>query len=97
MSDPHSRQQRRYLHLLASARRVIEPFETVNRYQQELKALLTTMMDYMEGAHCRPGTRLDEERDFDRWMGIVKRYWRALESPEMASRRARTVLAELLG
>ena len=91
---------------LAGVRRLIEGFEARNRYQKELRALLVAMMDYMEGAHCRslspeerckPGGAKDEAREFERWMGILDSYWQVLVSPEMATRRARTVLVKLLG
>ncbi len=83
-------------HRLESARQVIEPFEVTNRHQLELKALLHVMMDHMERAHCQPGVPLDEAGDFDRWMAILKRFWRALKSPEMVGPQARTVLTSLL-
>ena len=93
------RQASRNLRRLEKARGVIEPFQPVNPYQGQLQALLLTMMDFMEGAYCRPPRprRPEDAEEFERWWGTVKRYWRALFSPEMARKGAFRVLTKLLG
>ena len=79
------------LRRLDSARRVIEPYAAANRAQRELKAFLMVAMDHMEWLCRKPG----EELEFERWWDILRGYWRALKSPEMTGRRAKTALADL--
>lgn len=78
---------------LGAARKEIEDFETTNRYQRHLQGLLSAMLDHMEENCCQSG----EEKEFRRWWSIVGEYARVLTSPEMATRRARTVMEDLLG
>ena len=106
MSRPHvsprrlaKRMASRNLRRLADLRAVIQPFAPVNPYQGQLRALLLTMMDFMEGAYCRPPRprRPEDAAEFERWWGIAKRYARTLLSPEMARKGAFRVLTKLLG
>ncbi len=78
---------------LAGARRAIEGFAADNRYQRQLQSLLIVMLDHMDGVARQPGGC----RDLDGWWTVLRHYQRTLASPEMAGRRARTVLAKLVG
>lgn len=90
------REAEKNLRRLEAVRRAVEPFEPTNPCQLEVKAILVAMMDHMERAYCQPGAPLDEERAFDHWMWRLKRFQRALESPELASAQARAALSALL-
>ena len=90
------RQAKKNLRRLETARRAIEPFEPVNLCQLELKAILKVMMDHMERKYCQPGAPLDEERGFDHWIWHLKRFHRALVSPDLAGPRADATLSKLL-
>lgn len=83
---------RHNLHRLQDARGEIAAVTVHNRYQRELRGLILSILNYLEEAHCRPG----EAPEFDRWWRVVCDYGRVLVSPEMASKRARTVLDNLL-
>ncbi len=80
------------LRAVAGARRALRAFGPVNRYQGELQALLEVMLDHIERLARRPGAR-DE---YEEWWIVLGTYRQTLASPEMAGRRARTVLAKLL-
>ncbi len=84
---------RHNLHRLQQARGEVGSFGIQNRYQRELRALVLSILNYLEEVHCHPG----QAAEFDRWWHVVGEYGRVLVSPEMASRRARTVLGRLLG
>ncbi len=78
---------------LEAARKEVEDFECDNRYQRHLQGLISSMLDHMQETCLRRG----DEAELRRWWGIVEEYARVLTSPEMATRRARTVMEELLG
>ncbi len=78
----------RRLRGVAGARRALRAFAVVNRYQDELQALLEVMLDHMECVARRPGT--------NSWWVVLGTCRQTLASPEMAGRRACTVLAKLL-
>ncbi|MCP3957935.1 MAG: hypothetical protein GY719_08795 [bacterium] len=88
MSHPVARSR----HLLAQARREVEGFTPGNPAQRHLQGLLLSMILHMGLNCCQPG----EHHDFARWWGAVQCYRQLLTSPVMASRRGRTVLAEVL-
>ncbi|MCP3956932.1 MAG: hypothetical protein GY719_03680 [bacterium] len=79
-------------HLLAQARDEVRGFAPANPAQRHLRGLLLSMIRHMERNCCQPGRR----QDFARWWRAVQCYRQLLTSPVMASRRARTVLAEVL-
>ena len=76
---------------LARARTTVEGFQVRNWHQKHLKAILTSMLDYMEVAN-HGGL----EREVERWWGAFVAYQRVLESPELESGRRRTVLRRVL-
>lgn len=90
---------KRDLRRLIGAREGIEAFQPRNRYQGQLRALLLTMVDYMEREHCRPARPWcpEDREEFERWWEILRRYRKVLFSPAMARKGAFRVLTKLLG
>ena len=70
----------------------VEAFECVNRHQKHLQGLILSMLDFIGGVCCEPG----EEREFARWWAAVEAYRRVLFAPVMATKRARTILKQVL-
>ncbi len=80
---------------LRRARRAIDAFAAVNRYQSQLQGVALAMIAYMDQHWCGPG----RGHDFDRWWCYIAYYARALRAPKLAdknNRVAREALERIL-
>lgn len=76
----------------SAARRDVEAFKTGNRHQVELKTLLIRILDHLRRECCEP----EQAAFFEHWRAVFRVYRRVLGEPEMATRQAHAVLAQLL-
>lgn len=87
-----ARETRHRRRRLEHARRLLEAFETSNRYQAELKGTALALISFMAKYWCGP----EHATDFQRWWRVVARYTGVLVSRKLDGPGTRKRLNRLL-